>query len=117
MIAPGQRVVPVKMARTFLYKNARRTLVLFLCLAVPAFAQDAGVSDAPIATRLESGHLDLNPAAEKHLDDEMKRLQQMERNHRSESWLTVVLVAVGAGLLVGAAAGASVALAVASKKP
>lgn len=115
MIAPDQREVSVKKAGSVL---PRRTLAILLSFALiqPAFAQDAGVSDAPLAVRIESGLL-LNPAAEKKLDDELKRLQGVERSHKAESWLTTVLVAVGVGLVVGAAAGASVALVAAPKKP
>lgn len=80
-----------------------RTLALFLSIGLiqPAFAQDAGV-DAPIlAVRHECG-LCLNAPAEKKLDDELKRLQAVERSHKGEQWMTVVLVSSGVGLVVGA---------------
>lgn len=116
MNVPDQRVVSVK-RRTFLPASCgvvqRRTLALFLSIALstPAFAQDAGVLDAPTAVRLDSG-LVLNPAAEKKLDDELKRLQGVERQHKGESWVTVVLVSLGVGLVLGAATGVAVTLAV-----
>jgi cell division protein FtsX len=56
---------------------------------------------------MENGLL-FNPAAEKQLDDELKRLQGVERLHRQESWLTVVIVSSGVGLAVGLAVGALV---------
>ena len=91
-----------------------KALCLLLCLSLPAYAQDAGVLDAPLAVRTESGLL-LNPAAEKQLDDELKRLQGVERLHRQESWLTVVAVSGGVGAVVGAViAGLVVGL---TKKP
>lgn len=107
MSSPGQREVPVKKTGSFLFL-ARRTLAFLLVIALPAFAQDAGVSDAPMAVRLDNGSLLLNPPAEKALDDEMKRLQGVERTHKAESWTTVVLVSSGVGLVVGAAIAAVV---------
>ena len=86
-------------------------LILSIALVSPVFAQDAGVSDAPHAVRLENGSLLLNPAAELRLDDEMKRLQGVERQHKAESWVTVVLISVGVGLVLGAATGVAVTLA------
>ncbi len=89
-----------------------KALCLLLCLALPAYAQDAGVSDAPKAVRLENGSLLLNKAAADAVDLEMTRLQGQERVHKGESWVTVVLISVGAGILMGAAAGVAVTLAV-----
>lgn len=122
MIVPDQRAVSVKKTGFSPCLNARpfacRTLALFLSIALirPAFAAEPLKSDRPTAERMESGLL-LSPAAEKKLDDELKRLQAIEAEHRSESWVKVVLVSAAVGLLVGAATGASVALAVAPKKP
>ena len=87
-------------------------LILSIALIQPAFGQDAGVSDAPKAVRLENGSLLLNKAAADAVDLEMTRLQGQERVHRSESWLTVVLVSLGVGLVLGAATGVAVTLAV-----
>lgn len=114
MIAPGQREVPVKKTLNLW----GRTLALFLSIAwiQPAFADEPPKTDRPTAVRLDSGLL-LSPAAEKQLDDELKRLQAVERAHKEESWIKVVLVSAAVGLVIGAAAGASVALAVAPKKP
>lgn len=42
-----------------------------------------------------------NAPAEQKLDDELKRLQGVERSHKAESWMTVVLVSSGVGLVVG----------------
>ena len=90
-------------------------LVLGLSTPLHARAEDGGVpSDALVATRLPNGSLLINPSAEKRLDDEMQRLQSVERTHKAESWATVVLISVGIGLLAGAAAGAAVTLAVKS---
>ena len=90
-------------------------LVLGLSTPLPAQAEDGGVpSDAPVATRLPNGSLLINPSAEKRLDVEMQRLQGVERTHKAESWMTVVLISVGIGLVAGAAAGAAVTLAVKS---
>ena len=87
-------------------------LITAFALISPAFAQDAGVSDAPKAVRLENGSLLLNKAAADAVDLEMTRLQGQERVHKGESWVTVVLISVGAGILMGAAAGVAVTLAV-----
>ncbi len=107
MTSPGQREVPVKKAESC-GLLLRRTLAFFLVIALPAFAQDAGVADAPLAVRHQNGNLELNPLAEKALDDELKRLQGVERSHKAESWTTVVLVSSGVGLVVGAAIAAVV---------
>ena len=86
---------------------ASRTLALLLSCALAATpglarAQDGGLSDAPLARRLDCG-LCLNAPAEKKLDDEVKRLQGVEREHKAESWLGVVLVSVLVGLTLGGA--------------
>ena len=80
-----------------------KLLAACLVLALPAFAQDAGVADAPLAVRMESGHLDLNPAAESRINDELMRLQGVERLHKAEKWLPVVMVSTGVGVAVGVA--------------
>lgn len=87
---------------------ASRTLALLLSCALAATpglarAQDGGLpDDAPLARRLDCG-LCLNAPAEKALDDEVKRLQGVEREHKAESWLSVVLVSVLVGFTVGGA--------------
>lgn len=86
---------------------ASRTLALLLSCALAATpglarAQDGGLPDAPLARRLDCG-LCLNAPAEKALDDEVKRLQGVEREHKAESWLGVVLVSVLVGLTLGGA--------------
>ena len=91
----------------------RSLLVAILLLTVPCYGQDAGV-DAPTATRLQNGSVLLNPPAFTKLDDELKRLQQVEREHKAEPpWVIPVLIGGAVGLALGAVAGASVATAVA----
>lgn len=94
----------------------RKTLACLLSVAlalipVRAGATDGGVpaSDAPLALRTTCG-LCLNPPAEKVLDDELKRLQGVERTHNAENWLGVVGTSLLVGLTVGLAAGVAVGL-------
>lgn len=69
-------------------------------------------SDAPVAQKMSDGSVLLNPSAAKAIDDELKRLQGVERQHKAEEWVPVILLSVGVGILVGAAAvGVPVALA------
>ena len=84
--------------------------ILLVASISPAFAQDAGVSDAPLAVRMENGHLDLSPAAESRINDEMVRLQGVERLHKAEKWLPVVMVSTGVGVAVGVAVTVAVML-------
>ena len=118
----AQRVVAVKKREypSFL----ARTLVLTLCLAMPAFAQDAGASDAPklpTATRLDNGSVLLSPEAYVAVDTEMKRLQAKERDHAllvekvkkdnengAAKWVIPLII----GALVGGAIAVPVTLAV-----
>lgn len=87
-----------------------KSLALVLILALPAYAQE---SDAPKATKLHNGSVLFNKPAFDKLDDELKRLQQVEREHKTEpSWVIPVAIGAAVGLVVGAAVGASVALAV-----
>lgn len=99
MTVPAQRVVAVKKTGLEFY---RRTLALVVVLALPASAQDAGiVLDAPLAERYADGSLLFNPAGAKTLDLELKRLQGVERLHKGESWITVVAISSGVGVVVG----------------
>ncbi len=60
--------------------------------------------DAPRVLKLTNGHYDFNPAAFAKVDDELKRLQQVERIHKQEpSWATPVIVGLVLGTLAGAA--------------
>jgi hypothetical protein len=115
----GQREVPVK-KRPSLPFRARTLACLLSCalVALPgvARAQDGGVpEDAPRIVKLESGHYDVNGPAFKALDDEMVRLQGVERQHKSESWVKVVLIAGAVGLAAGLAAGVIVGVSIPRK--
>lgn len=86
--------------------RTRATLVA-LALVFPSFARaesDGGVVlDAPRVLKLTNGHYDFNPAAFAKVDDELKRLQQLERTHKQEpSWATPVIVGLVLGVLVAA---------------
>ena len=113
----GQRVVPVNVRPFYSFLRVRTLACLLSCVLVSlpgvARAQDGGVPDAPLAVRTDTGLL-LNPAAEKALDDELKRLQGVERQHKNESWFKVVAVSAGVGLILGVAGG--IALGFALKK-
>ncbi len=82
-----------------------------------AFASNAALpNDAPKAETQPDGSVLLNPQAAKAVDDELRRLQGVERQHKAEQWAPVVLISVGLGILIGAAAvGVPVAIAAASK--
>lgn len=100
MTDSGQRVVPVK--ETLSRSSWRRTLAVVLLLSAPVSAQDAGVVlDAPLAEKYPDGSLLFNPPGAKALDAELKRLQGVERLHKGESWITVVAISSGVGLVVG----------------
>lgn len=70
---------------------------------------------APRIVELASGDYLVPRAAFLLLDEEMKRLQAVEKQHRSESWAATVLVSSGVGLVVGVVAGVLAALAVGQK--
>ncbi len=73
-------------------------------------------TDAPRAEKQIDGSVLLNPPAAKAVDDELRRLQGVERQHKAEQWAPVILVSIGLGILIGAAAvGVPVAIAAASK--
>lgn len=88
-----------------------RTLACLLSVALvlltpsEARATDGGVLDPPRAVRLDNGSLLLNPQGSKLLDEELKRLQGVERVHNEESWFKVVAVGVGVGILLGVGVG------------
>lgn len=63
-------------------------------------AADGGV-DAPRVMQLPGGNYLFNEAAFLKVDSEMKRLQGVEREHKGESWLGVLLVGMGTGALLG----------------
>lgn len=96
--------------------TAARTLasLVVLALATPSLADehDGGVVlDAPRIVKLSTGHYDFNPAAFKSVDDELKRLQQLERVHKGEpSWAQPVLVGAVVGVVMGAALGVGATL-------
>ena len=98
----GPAQMPVT-PRSFLSARICASLVLLLA-ASPAWAQDGGVVfDAPRVLKLPSGHYDFNPAAFAKVDDDLKRLQQLERVHRAEpSWATPLILGVVMGVVVAA---------------
>lgn len=85
---------------------------LMLCLALAQAAPDA-----PRIVQLENGDYLLPRAAFLVLDAEVKRLQAIEQQHRSERWLTTVLVSAGVGLVVGALAAGIAVYAAVPKAP
>ena len=68
--------------------------------------------DAPRIIKLETGHYDVNEPAFKKLDNEMTRLQAVERQHEAESWWKPVLISLGVGFAVGLTVGVVVTVAV-----
>ena len=117
MTPSGQRAVPVK-KRPSLIPFRARTLAATACLLVSlpgvARGQDGGLPDAPLARRLDCG-LCLNEPAEKALDNELKRLQGVERQHKEESWVKVVLVSGAVGVVAGIALGVALGYAIPRK--
>lgn len=85
--------------RTFMSFFLAFTLVL---IPHPARGegQDGGSTDAPRIVRLEGSYL-VNDAAFRAIDIEVQRLQQVERNHRAESWSQIVIISVLVGLALG----------------
>lgn len=60
--------------------------------------------DAPKVVKLTNGHYDFNPLAFAKVNEELLRLQQVERVHKGEpSWATPVLVGLATGLVLGTA--------------
>lgn len=51
--------------------------------------------------QLPGGNYLFNETAFLKVDSEMKRLQGVEREHKGESWLGVLLVGMGTGALLG----------------
>lgn len=97
----GARVVP----------TLASLVALCLAISLPARAESDGgvVLDAPRVLKLTNGHYDFNPAAFTKVDDELKRLQQVERIHKQEpSHAAPVLIGLGVGLLTGAALGVAI---------
>ena len=120
MSASGQRAVPVKKRPSIPF--GVRTLACLLSCALVALpgvarAQDGGVAaeDAPRIVKLENGHYDVNDPAFRALDGEMVRLQGVEREHKAESWVKVVLIAGAVGLAAGLAAGVIVGVSIPRK--
>jgi hypothetical protein len=71
--------------------------------------------DAPRVLQLPNGHYDFNPPAYVAVDTELKRLQQLEREHNQEpKWSTPVLVGLAIGVTVGLVTGVTGALVVKS---
>ena len=71
-------------------------------LALILLAQlDGGASDVPRIVRLTDDQYMFNDAAVRKLDEETQRLQAVEAEHRSESWVSVLLVGMAVGLIVG----------------
>lgn len=86
------------------YFSFLRTLALVLALSLGSVAraegEDGGTEPAKII-RLPSNQYLVNEAAFKAIDFEVSRLQQVERNHKAESWLQVVLLSALVGLILG----------------
>lgn len=95
-----------------------KALLLAALVALPAFGQEpAKPADAPLVLQYPNGSALLNKAAFEKIDVEMKRLQQVEREHKAEpSWVIPILIGVAAGLVVGIPTTAFVVSA-AQKKP
>ena len=92
-----------------------KALLLAALVALPAFGQEP--ADAPLVLQYPNGSALLNKAAFEKIDVEMKRLQQVEREHKAEpSWVIPILIGVAAGLVVGIPTTAFVVSA-AQKKP
>lgn len=121
---PAQREVAVKKPG-FSSFSPVRTLAFSLLLALPCYGQEpSGVlkeskpapADAPLVLQYPNGSALLNKAAFDKIDVEMKRLQQVEREHKAEpSWLIPVAIGAGAGLVVGAVVSAVIVGAVTAK--
>lgn len=78
-----------------------RSLTLaFILTAQQVVAQPA---DAPVVTILPGDRYEFNKAAFDATDAEMKRLQGVERQHRSENWVPLFLIAVSLGVVTGVA--------------
>lgn len=72
----------------------------YLVLAA-LLAADAGVpGDAPRVMRLPGNNYLFNEPAYAQVDSELRRLQALEREHKGESWLGVLLVGMGTGALM-----------------
>ena len=89
-------------------QKKRRTLCLIAVLGLNAWAQDGGVitistADAPKVTILPGDSYLFNKAAFDVTNAEMKRLQGIERLHKSEQWATPVLIGMAVGFVAGAA--------------
>ena len=55
--------------------------------------------DAPTVIRLKDGSIQMDPATWQTIDEEVKRLQRVEKQHRSEipiGWVVVGMLATGA---------------------
>lgn len=114
MIKADQRAVSVKKSG-FSFPFPRRTLALFLVLSLPCYAQEPSkeakpvAEDAPVVLKYSNGSALMNKAAYDKVDLELKRLQQVEREHKAEpSWVTPILIGGVVGLVVGAVASAVV---------
>ena len=104
---PAQREVAVKKPG-FSSFSPVRTLAFSLILALPCYGQEVpkeskpAPADAPLVLQYPNGSALMNKAAFDKVDLEMKRLQQVEREHKAEpSWVIPVLIGVAAGLAVG----------------
>lgn len=84
--------------RTFMSFFLAFTLVLSP-LPARGEGQDGG-TDAPRIVRLEGSYL-VNEVAFRAIDIEVQRLQQVERNHKAESWSQIVIISVLVGLALG----------------
>lgn len=98
-------------------QKKRRTLYLIAVLGLNAWAQDGGViSDAPKVTILPGDSYLFNKAAFDVTNAEMKRLQGVERLHKSEQWVTPVLIGMAVGFVAGAAVAVPLTYTLVTKK-
>lgn len=68
-----------------------------------AESHDGGVSGPRIVRKLD-GTYNINQAAFDTIDLELRRLQNLERTHKDENWVGVVLTGMVIGLIIGAGA-------------
>lgn len=121
-MSSAQRRVAVK--RMPFSGHRTRACVLALALVVPSLATSARAedlptpTDAPRARLLPSGDVLMNKKAWDLADNEMKRLQAVERDHKNEqkpNFLPAFFIGAGLGLLIGAAVAVPVTISVVKK--
>lgn len=83
----------------------RIALALLIVLSASSVRaeEDALPDDAPKVVILQNGDYLFNKRAFDATNDEMKRLQGVERQHKAEQWATPVIIGMAVGLLAGIA--------------